>query len=168
MRLARLVLLLALALPGVSGIATAETFPPITEKERSLASVPGEPNAAAAFLFRKSELLMMGYGAGGQQASTSRLLVQERVKILTEQGKELGEVARTGNRGWRRPRRRGRPPWSPAGSVGGTPCAGIWRRPPGGMTRPSGSTVRPLKPLRRERLEWATARGSLSPACGRG
>jgi transglutaminase-like putative cysteine protease len=93
MRFARLVLLLALALPGVSGIAAAETFPPITEKERSLTSVPGEPNAAAAFLFRKSEFLMMGYGAGGQQASSSRLLVQERVKILTEQGKELGEVA---------------------------------------------------------------------------
>lgn len=90
MKLARLVLLLALALPGISA---AETFPPITEQERALASVPGEPNVPAAFLFRKSEFLMMGYGAGGQQASSSRLLVQERVKILTEQGKELGEVA---------------------------------------------------------------------------
>lgn len=90
MRLARLFLLLALALPG--SIA-ADVFPPITEKERSLSSVPGEPNVPAVILFRKSEFLMMGYGAGGQQASSSRLLVQERVKILTEQGKERGEVA---------------------------------------------------------------------------
>ncbi|HEX5715948.1 MAG TPA: DUF3857 domain-containing protein [Thermoanaerobaculia bacterium] len=83
-------LLLSLALPCS---AAADVFPPITEKERSLASVPGEPNVPAAFLFRKSEFLMMGYGAGGQKQSSSRLLVQERVKILTEQGKELGEVA---------------------------------------------------------------------------
>lgn len=94
MKRARLaLLLLALALPGIGGMVAAETFPPITEAERSLATVPGEPNAAAVFLFRKSEFLMMGYGAGGAQASSSRLLVQERVKILTEQGKELGEVA---------------------------------------------------------------------------
>lgn len=90
MKHARLALLLALALPGISA---ADAFPPITEKERALTSVPGEPNAAAVFLFRKSEFLMMGYGAGGQQARSSRLLVQERVKILTEPGKELGEVA---------------------------------------------------------------------------
>jgi hypothetical protein len=90
MKRARLVLLLALALPGS---VAADAFPPVTEKERSLASVPGEPNVPAAFLFRKSEFLMMGYGVGGQKQSSSRLLVQERVKILTEQGKELGEVA---------------------------------------------------------------------------
>jgi transglutaminase-like putative cysteine protease len=93
MRLTRLVLFLALALPCIPEIAAADVFPPVTEKERSLASVPGEPNAPAAFLFRKSEFLMMGYGVGGQEARSSRLLVQERVKILTEKGKELGEVS---------------------------------------------------------------------------
>ncbi len=92
MRLARLLLVLVLALPCIPDIAAADAFPPITEKERSLASVPGEPNVPAAFLFRKSEVLMMGYGVGGQRQTSSRLLVQERVKILTEQGKELGEV----------------------------------------------------------------------------
>jgi len=90
MRRARLLFLLALALPG---LAAADVFPPVTEAERALAAVPGEPNAPAVVLFRKSEFLMMGYGAGGRQASSSRLLVQERVKILKEQGKELGEVA---------------------------------------------------------------------------
>ncbi|HWM91477.1 MAG TPA: DUF3857 domain-containing protein [Thermoanaerobaculia bacterium] len=90
MRFARTLFFLAFFLPALSA---ADVFPPVTEKERSLTSVPGEPNAPAAFLFRKSEFLMMGYGAGGQQQSSSRLLVQERLKILTEQGKELGEVA---------------------------------------------------------------------------
>src|SRR5689334_22366846 len=88
MRLTLALLLLALALP-----AAADTFPPISEQERSLSSFPGEPNAPAVFLFRKSEFLMMGYGVGGNEQKSSRLLVQERVKILTEKGKELGEVA---------------------------------------------------------------------------
>lgn len=91
MRRTCLVLLFALALPGLA--AAADTFPAITEQERSLTAVPGEPNAPAVFLFRKSELLMMGYGEGHQEMRWSLLLVKERVKILTEQGKEMGEVA---------------------------------------------------------------------------
>jgi hypothetical protein len=71
--------------------AVADSLPPITEEERALASVPGEPNAPAVVLFRKSEFLMMGYGTQGQVSS--RLVVQERRKILTEEGKELAEVA---------------------------------------------------------------------------
>ena len=91
MRRASLVFFLALALPGLAG--AADTFPPVTEQERSLTAVPGEPNAAAVFLFRKSEFLMMGYGQGHQNMPWSVLIVKERVKILTEQGKEMGEVA---------------------------------------------------------------------------
>jgi len=83
----RLVLLLAL----VASPLAAEAFPPITEKERALASVAGEPNAPAVVLFKKAEFLMWGYDYQG--AISSRLLVQERRKILTEQGKDLAEVA---------------------------------------------------------------------------
>jgi hypothetical protein len=82
-----LVLLQAMAPRPVA----ADSFPPISEEDRALASVPGEPNAPAVVLFRKSEFLMMGYGNQGQVSS--RLVVQERRKILTEQGKELAEVA---------------------------------------------------------------------------
>lgn len=79
------------ALPGIlPRPAAADAFPPISEEDRSLESVPGEPNAPAVVLFRKSEFLMMGYGNQGQVSS--RLLVQERRKILTEEGKELAEV----------------------------------------------------------------------------
>jgi transglutaminase-like putative cysteine protease len=83
----RVVFLLAL----VAAPAAADAFPPITEKERALASVAGEPNAPAVVLFKKAEFLMWGYDSQG--AISSRLLVQERRKILTEQGKDLAEVA---------------------------------------------------------------------------
>ncbi|HEX3130912.1 MAG TPA: DUF3857 domain-containing protein [Thermoanaerobaculia bacterium] len=84
--LACLSIVVAAALP-----VAADSFPPVTEEERALTSVPGEPNAPAVILFKKSEFLMMGYGTQGQVSS--RLVVQERRKILTEQGKELAEVA---------------------------------------------------------------------------
>src|SRR6185436_5613226 len=84
MKLARLFLLFALVLMALSRPAAADAFPPITEAERVLVSVPDEPNAPAVVLFKKSEFLMMGYGARGEVSS--RLLVQERRKILTEQG----------------------------------------------------------------------------------
>jgi hypothetical protein len=69
----------------------AADFPPITAEERALTAVPGEPNASAVVLFRKGEFLMAGYGAlhGG---NTSTLRVQVRMKILTEAGKNNGEV----------------------------------------------------------------------------
>ena len=52
---------LILALLGVRGAAAAD-FPPITDAERALTSVPGEPNAPAVVLFKKGEFLMAGYG----------------------------------------------------------------------------------------------------------
>jgi hypothetical protein len=69
----------------------AADFPPVTDRERSLTAVPGEPNAPAVVLFKKSEFLMMGYGNQGQVSSS--LLVKARTKILTEQGKSRGEVS---------------------------------------------------------------------------
>ena len=82
---------LAFLLLALVAIPAAADFPPITEKERALASVPGEPNAPGVILFKKAEFLMWGYDSQG--AVSSRLLVQVRRKILTEQGKSLGEVA---------------------------------------------------------------------------
>lgn len=83
----RVAILLAL----VAAPAAADAFPPIAESERALISVAGEPNAPAVVLFKKAEFLMWGYDSQG--AVSSRLLVQERRKILTEQGKDLAEVA---------------------------------------------------------------------------
>ncbi len=89
---AQTVLLAAVAfLPGFLGRpALAEGFPPISDADRALTSVPNEPNAAAVVLFKKSEFELMGYGTHNRVSS--RLLVQERRKILTEKGKELAEV----------------------------------------------------------------------------
>lgn len=81
---------LFLMLLGARGVATAD-FPPITDEERALTSVPGEPNAPAVVLFKKGEFLMEGYGRFiGSMAS--HLRVQARVKILTEAGKSNGEI----------------------------------------------------------------------------
>src|SRR3954463_5121850 len=72
--------------------AMAADFPPVTDEERALTSVPGEPNAPAVVLFKRGEFLMAGYGRFvGSLAS--HLRVQGRVKILTEAGKSNGEVA---------------------------------------------------------------------------
>ena len=81
---------LILTLLGARGAAAAD-FPPVTDEERALTEVPGEPNAPAVVLFRKGELLMGGYlHAAG--AWPSYLRVQVRLKVLTEAGKNNGEV----------------------------------------------------------------------------
>jgi hypothetical protein len=85
------ILLAALALLGATPAAAAD-FPPITEEEKALTSVPGEPNAPAVVLFKKGEFLMAGYGLPkGNLASV--LHVQVRIKILTDEGRSNGEVA---------------------------------------------------------------------------
>lgn len=84
-------LALAGGLSALSGAARAETFPALSESERTLTAVPGAPNASAVVLSKKSEFLMLGYAGGG---ISSHLLVQVRVKILTDEGtKSWGEVA---------------------------------------------------------------------------
>ena len=75
----------------LSAAVTAADFPPITDQERSLTSVDGEPNAPAAVLFRKAELRIRGYGIGSDVSS--RLVVSGRVKVLTEAGKSQGEIS---------------------------------------------------------------------------
>jgi hypothetical protein len=75
---------------GARGAGAAD-FPPITDEERALTAVPGEPNAPAVVLFKKGEFLMAGYGRFiGSLAS--HLRVEGRVKILTEAGKSNGEI----------------------------------------------------------------------------
>jgi hypothetical protein len=80
-----------LALGRVALGAEVPEFPPVTAEERALAAVPGEPNAPAVVLFRKGELLMMGYGYLGGSLK-SHLRVQTRVKVLTEHGLSNGEI----------------------------------------------------------------------------
>src|SRR3954463_2519822 len=72
--------------------AMAADFPPITDEERALTSVPEAPNAPAVVLFKKGEFLMAGYGRFNDSLA-SHLQVQARVKILTEAGKSNGELA---------------------------------------------------------------------------
>ena len=85
-----LLILASLLAPLAAPLAAAD-FPPITDEERALTSVPGEPNAPAVVLFKKGEFLMMGYGLlTGSLAS--HLKVQVRFKVLTEQGKSSGEI----------------------------------------------------------------------------
>jgi hypothetical protein len=83
----------ALLIPALSGPrAAAADFPPVTDEERALTSVPGEPNAPAVVLFRRGEFLMAGYGLGGGSLA-SALSIQVRLKILTEEGKSNGEIS---------------------------------------------------------------------------
>jgi hypothetical protein len=74
-----------------AGAVEPPTFPPVSEEERALTAVPGEPNAPAVVLFKKGEFLMAGYGRF-IGSLTSHLRVQARVKILTEAGKSNGEI----------------------------------------------------------------------------
>jgi hypothetical protein len=89
---------LILALLAARGAAAAD-FPPVTDEERALTSVPGAPNAPAVMLFKKGEFLMAGYGL--RSGLSSSLRIQVRLKILTEEGKSNGEVAIT-HSGWER------------------------------------------------------------------
>lgn len=88
-------LCLALALLAARVAAAEEpppAFPPITDEERALTSVPGEPNAPAVVLLKKGEFVMAGHGRFVGSVA-SHLRVWERVKILTEAGKSNGELA---------------------------------------------------------------------------
>jgi len=81
---------LGLTLAAGAAHAAADSFPPITDAERAVKAVPGEPNAPAVVLSREAELRMLGYGLSSPLSS--RLTVHTRVKILTEQGKRWGQM----------------------------------------------------------------------------
>jgi hypothetical protein len=85
---------IALSLPVLGLLALLPSparaeFPPITPEEKGLTQVAGAPNARAVVLFRKAEFRMMDPASSD---ISSRLIVRERVKILTEQGKDRGEI----------------------------------------------------------------------------
>jgi hypothetical protein len=77
---------LGIALPGA---ARGVDFPPVTDAERALTTVPGAPNASAVVLFHKGEFQMLDPAS---HEVSSRLSVEERIKILTEEGKSQGEI----------------------------------------------------------------------------
>jgi Domain of Unknown Function with PDB structure (DUF3857)/Transglutaminase-like superfamily len=77
----------AAAAAPVPGVAT--DFPPLTDQERALTAVPGQPNAPAVVLFKKGELRMMNPASS---QDSSYLVVEERVKILTDAGRSRGNV----------------------------------------------------------------------------
>jgi transglutaminase-like putative cysteine protease len=68
--------------------ARAADFPDVTPEERAVASVPGEPNAAAVTLFRKAEFRI----GDSMDGDSSTFIVRVRRKILSEPGKSYGEM----------------------------------------------------------------------------
>lgn len=80
---------LCLAVFTLFSSAAGAAFPPVSPEEKALTQVAGAPNARAVVLFRKAELQMMDPASSD---ISSRLTVRERVKILTEQGKDRGEI----------------------------------------------------------------------------
>lgn len=61
----------------------AVEFPPISDTERALTELPGQPEAPAVVLFEKAEVKLRDY----PKEASSFLKVWVRVKILTEEGK---------------------------------------------------------------------------------
>jgi len=91
LRRLRATLLGALALSAVlTSQAYAAEFAEITQQERELTSVPGQPNASAVVLFKKGKFSVT------EDVRTGRDLydytVRVRRKILTEEGKKYGEI----------------------------------------------------------------------------
>jgi len=71
------------------GAAGADDFPPVTDIDRSVTSVSGEPNARAVVLFYRGDLKMPD---PRKELPTSILTVNVREKILTPAGVEEGTV----------------------------------------------------------------------------
>lgn len=84
----------AIASLAISGLvflvapAVAESFPPVTAEERAMTEVPGQPGAPAVVLFKKAELRIMDM----VHDLSSSLDVHVRIKILTDEGREYGEI----------------------------------------------------------------------------
>lgn len=80
-------LVLILTLAAVPSAAV--DFPPVTDRERAMDAAPGFPEAPAVVLYRNGHFTMMG--SLGSEAYSS-LVVEGRVKLLTEDGTDHGEV----------------------------------------------------------------------------
>lgn len=77
---------LAFALAAPVG---AVDFPPVGEEERALESMPRWPEAPAVVVYERGRFTMMGALAS---ESYSSLVVEGRIKLLTEEGRDHGEV----------------------------------------------------------------------------
>lgn len=78
------------ALTGFAAPVPADDFPAITAEQRALKEAPGHASAPAVVLLKKAEFEMADIASG---ATTSRLRVLVRLKVLKEAGREWGEVA---------------------------------------------------------------------------
>ncbi len=64
-------------------------FPPITDADRAVTGIPGEPNPPAVVIFRRGRLKLLEY----PRDVYSQLDVEVRIKVLDDRGKEMfGEV----------------------------------------------------------------------------
>lgn len=79
----------ALVVVSVVSIARAEDFSPVTDAERAITAVAGDPNAPAVILFKRGELRMPHPSA---TPVISVLEVAVRKKILTAEGLDEGTV----------------------------------------------------------------------------
>lgn len=67
----------------------AADFPPVRQQDRALESVSDWPDAPAVVLYRNGRFTMMGALAS---ESYSSLVVEGRIKLLTDEGRNHGEV----------------------------------------------------------------------------
>lgn len=83
-------LLAALAvLAAAAPPANAADFPPITDADRAVTGIPGEPPAPAVVIFQRGRLKLLDYPSD----FFSQLDVEVRIKVLDERGREMfGEV----------------------------------------------------------------------------
>lgn len=70
--------------------AAAAAFAPIPDDHRTLTEAPGYPEAPAVTLFKNGRFTMMG---ALTSESYSSLVVEGRIKLLSEEGSDYGEVA---------------------------------------------------------------------------
>ena len=71
-------------------LRAADDFPPITPEEAALSAETLGTKEPAIILSRQGAFYMQDFG---KQMTDSRLVVQVRLKILTDEGKEYGEIA---------------------------------------------------------------------------
>lgn len=81
-------LVFAFAFCSLAGSAGAADFPPISEREKAIGRVADQPGAPGVILYRKALLHFRDY----PKEANSRMEVEVRLKVLTEEGKNLGEV----------------------------------------------------------------------------
>lgn len=74
--------------PCAAREAEAATFPPISDAEKAMKAVAGQPGAPGVVLYRRALLHFRDY----PREANSRMEVSVRLKVLTEEGKKLGEV----------------------------------------------------------------------------